>query len=144
MTTKFLLSSDDNTRSGLLKKKIIHYYMANGDATIAEVCKEMNLSIPTVTKLISELQEDGYILDFGKQETSGGRKPSIYGLNPASGYFVGVDILKDQRYDGGYRGTRVCGELRTFDGSLPLDLRIHEPCSRYGGRQGKQEVANRG
>lgn len=29
-------------------------------------------------------------------------------------------------------------------GSLPLDLRIHEPCSRYGGRQGKQEVANRG
>ena len=75
MTTKFLLSSDDNTRSGLLKKKIIHYYMANGDATIAEVCKEMNLSIPTVTKLISELQEDGYILDFGKQETSGGRKP---------------------------------------------------------------------
>lgn len=67
MTTKFLLSSDDNTRSGLLKKKIIHYYMANGDATIAEVCKEMNLSIPTVTKLISELQEDGYILDFGKQ-----------------------------------------------------------------------------
>ena len=82
MTTKFLLSSDDDTR--------------NGDATIAEVCKEMNLSIPTVTKLISELQEDGYILDFGKQETSGGRKPSIYGLNPASGYFVGVDILKDQ------------------------------------------------
>lgn len=40
--------------------------------------------------------------------------------------------------------TIVCGELRTFDGGLPLDLRIHEPCSRYGGRQGKQEVANRG
>ena len=47
-------------------------------------------------------------------------------------------------YVGGYRGTRVCGELRTFDGGLPLDLRIHEPCGRYGGRQGKQEVANRG
>lgn len=40
--------------------------------------------------------------------------------------------------------TIVCGELRTFDGGLPLDLRIHEPCGRYGGRQGKQEVANRG
>lgn len=38
----------------------------------------------------------------------------------------------------------VCGELRTFDGGLPLDLRIHEPCGRYCGRQGKQEVANRG
>lgn len=96
MTAKFLISSDDNTRSELLKKKIIHYYIANGDATIAEICKEMNLSIPTVTKLIGELQDDGYILDFGKQETSGGRKPSIYGLNPASGYFVGVDVLRDK------------------------------------------------
>ena len=38
----------------------------------------------------------------------------------------------------------VTRAIWTFDGSLPLDLRIHEPCSRYGGRQGKQEVANRG
>lgn len=96
MTAKFLLTSEDATRNGLLKKKIIHYYIANGDATIAELCKEMNLSIPTVTKLIGELQDDGYIVDFGKQETSGGRKPSIYGLNPTSGYFVGVDIFRDR------------------------------------------------
>jgi len=96
MTAKFLLTSEDTTRNGLLKKKIIHYYIANGDATIAELCKEMNLSIPTVTKLIGELQEDGYIVDFGKQETSGGRKPSIYGLNPTSGYFIGVDVMRDR------------------------------------------------
>ncbi|MDF9830866.1 ROK family transcriptional regulator [Parabacteroides sp. PF5-6] len=96
MTARFLLTSEDATRNGLLKKKIIHYYIANGDATIAELCKEMNLSIPTVTKLIGELQDDGYIVDFGKQETSGGRKPSIYGLNPTSGYFLGVDILRDR------------------------------------------------
>lgn len=95
MNTKFLITTDNN-RNESLKKKIIHYYIANGDATIAELCKEMDLSIPTVTKLIGELQEDGYILDFGKQETSGGRKPNIYGLNPTSGYFVGVDIFRDK------------------------------------------------
>lgn len=95
MNTKFLITPESN-RNESLKKKIIHYYIANGDATIAELCKEMDLSIPTVTKLIGELQEDGYILDFGKQETSGGRKPNIYGLNPASGYFVGVDVFRDR------------------------------------------------
>ncbi len=95
MAQKFILSSADNTRSGLLKKKIIRFFMSNGDATIADVCKVMNLSIPTVTKLIMDLQEDGYIVDFGKQETSGGRKPSIFGLNPSSGYFIGVDVLND-------------------------------------------------
>lgn len=95
MNTKFLITNEC-TRNELLKKKIIHFYIANGDATIAELCKEMDLSIPTVTKLVGELQEDGYILDFGKQETSGGRKPNIYGLNPTSGYFVGVDIYRNK------------------------------------------------
>lgn len=94
MNTKFLISSDTKNKSELLKKKIIHYYIANGDATLADLGREMDLSIPTVTKLVSELQEDGYILDFGKQDTNGGRKPNIYGLNPASGYFVGVDVLR--------------------------------------------------
>lgn len=62
------------------------------------------------------------------------------------------DLLTNRFGDNGIKTVRlhsesktiVCGELRTFDGGLPLDLRIHEPCSRYGGRQGKQEVANRG
>ena len=49
MNTKFLLSSDNNNRNELLKKKIIHYYIANGDATIADLGREMDLSIPTVT-----------------------------------------------------------------------------------------------
>ena len=94
MSTDFLIAVDGN-RTASLKKKIIHYYIANGDATIADLCKEMDLSIPTVTKLVGELLEEGYILDFGKQETSGGRKPNIYGLNPESGYFIGVDVRKD-------------------------------------------------
>lgn len=38
--------------------------------------------------------EDGYINDYGKLETTGGRHPSLYGLNPESGYFIGVDIKK--------------------------------------------------
>ena len=94
MSTDFLIAVEGN-RTAALKKKIIHYYIANGDATIADLCKEMDLSIPTVTKLVGELLEEGYILDFGKQETSGGRKPNIYGLNPESGYFIGVDVRRD-------------------------------------------------
>ena len=66
MNTKFLLSSDNNNRNELLKKKIIHYYIANGDATIADLGREMDLSIPTVTKLVAELQDDGYILESRK------------------------------------------------------------------------------
>ena len=41
--------------------------------------------------------DDGYINDYGKLETSGGRHPNLYGLNPESGYFLGVDIKKIRR-----------------------------------------------
>ena len=37
----------------------------------------------------------------------------------------------------------VCGELRTFDGGLPLDLRIRmSPVAGMVSRQGKQEIAS--
>ena len=58
------------------------------------MAKELDLSVPTTTKFINEMCEDNYINDYGKLETSSGRHPSLYGLNPESGYFIGVDIKK--------------------------------------------------
>ncbi len=80
------------SKNALLKINIIRYYINNGENTLADLGKEMDLSVPTVTKLVTELIEEGYVVDFGKQETTGGRRPNIYGVNPDSGYFVGVDI----------------------------------------------------
>ena len=36
--------------------------------------------------------EEGYIHEYGKQGTNSGRRPSLYGLDAESGYFIGVDI----------------------------------------------------
>lgn len=82
------------SKNALLKKRIIKHYIYNGSSTITDLSKELDLSVPTITKFISEMYEDGYINDYGKLETSGGRHPSLYGLNPESGYFIGVDIKK--------------------------------------------------
>lgn len=92
MTNKFIQEINSGSKTGSLKKEILCYYINNGENSLADLGKEMNLSIPTITKLVMELMEDGYVVDFGKQETSGGRRPNIYGLNHNSGYFVGVDI----------------------------------------------------
>lgn len=82
------------SKNALIKKRIITYYMYNGKSTIPDLAKELNLSVPTITKFISEMCEEGFINDYGKLETSGGRHPYIYGLNPNSGYFIGIDIKK--------------------------------------------------
>jgi len=91
MKAHFLLS-DGSSKNEVLKKRIIQYLIISGDSSIADLSKEIELSVPTVTKLVMELLEEGYILDSGKQNTSGGRKPNMYGINPVSGYFVGVDV----------------------------------------------------
>ena len=77
-----------------LKRKILGRCIDEGNFSLADLSKELNISIPTTTKLIEELMEQGFIEDMGKQDTNGGRRPSIYGLNPSAGYFVGTDIEK--------------------------------------------------
>lgn len=91
MSLTLLKEIEKGSKNALLKKKIITHYIYNGSSTITELSKELNLSIPTVTKFIGEMSEDGFINEYGKLETSGGRHPILYGLNPESGYFVGVD-----------------------------------------------------
>ena len=94
MKQHLLKEIEVGTKNALLKKKIITHYIYNGSSTITDLAKELDLSVPTVTKFISEMCEDGYINDYGKLETSGGRHPNLYGLNPESGYFIGVDIKR--------------------------------------------------
>ena len=77
-----------------LKKKILGLCINEGNFSLADLSKEINSSIPTTTRLIEELMAAGFIEDMGKQDTNGGRRPSIYGLSPSAGYFVGTDIEK--------------------------------------------------
>ncbi|MGL5787944.1 MAG: ROK family transcriptional regulator [Bacteroidales bacterium] len=94
MTKKFINIFDASTKADSIKRDILRFYALNGDSCISDLSKEMNLSIPTITKFIAELIDEGYVLDFGKQDTNGGRKPNIYGLNPNAGFFIGVDIKR--------------------------------------------------
>lgn len=92
MKHSFIEEIDLGSKNALLKTNIIRYYINSGENSLADLSREMNLSVPTVTKLVSELIEDGFVVDFGKQETNGGRRPNVYGVNPNAGYFMGVDI----------------------------------------------------
>lgn len=75
-----------------LKKALISYFADTGNATIADLCKELNLSIPKITALLNDLIEDGMVQDNGKVVSNGGRKPNVYGLLPGSVLFIGVDV----------------------------------------------------
>lgn len=85
---------EGNNKSTVLKKRLMQLLIMTDSASIADMAKELDISIPTVTKFVSELIDRQFLIDLGKQNTNGGRKPNIYGLNPKSGYFVGVGIQR--------------------------------------------------
>ena len=93
MKSSFLNNPDG--KKTIIKQKILSLCINEGEYSIAELSKETNTSIPTVTKLVSELIEEGYLEDLGKMGTSGGRRPSIYGLKASAGYFIGADISRN-------------------------------------------------
>lgn len=75
-------------------KNIISYYVNNSTSTIPDLAKDLGLSVPTVTKVVNEMCDGGLLTDHGKIEGHGGRRPVLYGFNPQSGYFLGVDIKR--------------------------------------------------
>lgn len=108
-----------NGKNGILKRQIIALCVNEGDYSLADLSKELNTSIPTITKLVGELIDEGIIVDMGKQGTNGGRRPSIYGLNPSAGYFVGIDVRKASL---GIAVTNFKGRLVDFSAEIPFRL----------------------
>lgn len=87
-------NSGTEYKNSLLKKNILVYLAAHGEVTISDLSKELNISVPTVTKLLADLKEDGYVEDHGKIETAGGRRPNVFILSAHACYFVGVNVLR--------------------------------------------------
>lgn len=91
--------SDENAigvayKNKSLKRAIISYLDAVGNTTIADLNKELNISTPKIINLVNELIQDGLIKDYGKVDSTGGRRASMYGLVSEAAFFVGVDIKR--------------------------------------------------
>jgi len=78
-----------------IKKSVISYFANTGNSTIADLCKELSLSAPKVNNIFNELIADGLVKDYGKVDSTGGRRPNLYGLVSESAFFVGVDIKQN-------------------------------------------------
>lgn len=92
MTGTFL--NDKSNKNAATKREILRLCIQNNSHSIGDFSKGLGISVPTVTKLVGELIDEGFLQDEGKLGTSGGRRPSIFGLNPEAGYFVGVEVSR--------------------------------------------------
>jgi predicted NBD/HSP70 family sugar kinase len=77
-----------------LKRAIINYVDDVGSATITDLTAQLNISTPKTTSLVNELIQDGLIRDYGKIDSTGGRRASMYGLVAESAFFLGIDVKR--------------------------------------------------
>lgn len=90
---KTIVSNPTKKRNNL-KIRIIKYLYQEGSKSIPDLCTIARVSSPTLKRLLDELESEGLIIELGLGESGGGRRPSIYGLNPDSRFILGIDVTR--------------------------------------------------
>ncbi|TVY12004.1 ROK family transcriptional regulator [Paenibacillus cremeus] len=63
-----------------------------GPISRSQLAKELGLSPTTVTVIVDYFMEHGFLMETGKGDSSGGRKPILVKLAPDAGHVIAVDL----------------------------------------------------
>jgi len=77
-------------KSAELKNIIIRRLYFDKALSCAELSEILDKSIPSVSKAVNELIEEGFVIEQGYAPSSGGRRPLMYALLPSAMYIVTV------------------------------------------------------
>lgn len=58
----------------------------------ADLCNQLDKSLPFMAKMLDELMEEGLIVETGLAPSTGGRRAVMYALNPNSFYIISVSM----------------------------------------------------
>ncbi len=74
------------------KRKIIKLLFMYGALTNTDIGKYIKLSTPKIISLLNELKNEGLIEELGQGNSSGGRRPNLYGNKEDAFYIIGISI----------------------------------------------------
>lgn len=79
-----------------MNRNAIYRYLYHRDTTsIQEIAQALNLSLPTVTQNLKDLQERDLIVETGLLQSTGGRKAKSMACNSVAGYAIGLDVTRN-------------------------------------------------
>ncbi len=76
------------------KKRILSLLHVQGYISAPELSKCLKISLPTCIVLLNDLISLGYVKNIGIGESSGGRKPTLYGLPEDVFYVISCDLAR--------------------------------------------------
>lgn len=78
------------TKNSLYKKRILKELYFTPSLSCADLYVRINKSFPLITKLLSELMEEGLVIETGYAISTGGRRPLTYAIKEDVMYVVSV------------------------------------------------------
>ena len=79
-----------------LKSEVLKGLYYSQPLSILELSKLTKKSVPLVTAIVNELIDEGYITEEGLAPSTGGRRPSMYLINPTKKLYI-VAVAVDQQ-----------------------------------------------
>ena len=118
------VSADPRTngsKKNSLKLLIVKELYENGSKSIPQLSKFIHMSTPTITRVLDELIETGFLTEEGIGSSSGGRRPNLYGLNPQARFVLGVDISRYHIRLGMFNfSNQPVGDIKVIDEGLKV------------------------
>ena len=88
-----------NGQPGLLKhinqRKILNAIRINETISRAELARQLELTLPTVSRIVDSLLERNWLSSVGMGDSSGGRPPSLVKINPKASGVIGIDLGRE-------------------------------------------------
>jgi len=86
------LISDSNDRQLVYKHKLIKHLFNLGASSVSVLCEIMDMSTPSLLKLLIALMDEGWVEKRGYGQSIGGRKPDLYRLKDKKILILCIDI----------------------------------------------------
>lgn len=81
--------------AAVITKKAVYERIARyNDVSKAELMDEFNMTSSSVTRLLDELIRGNWIVEAGFGQSTGGRKPILYRINPGQRVIFGLEISR--------------------------------------------------
>ncbi|MNZ57594.1 N-acetylglucosamine repressor [compost metagenome] len=77
-----------------MKKAIYNYITRQDHVSKAELQQLFHTNSSGLTRLLDDLVSEGYIVESGFGQSTGGRRPILYQVNPHYGYILGMEISR--------------------------------------------------
>jgi predicted NBD/HSP70 family sugar kinase len=84
----------------LNEQVVLETVLREGPVSRADIARLTNLSKPTVSAVMGDLEACGLVCRQGRVSGGIGRPPTLYEVNPRAGYVVGIDVGGTEIYAG--------------------------------------------